>query len=589
MSGILGLIGEGSADELTAMAERMPTRGTLERLLRPGAGVLLGQCGWHSASMATVGVAVADAQLENADEIRALPGASVAGCDSDVELIAALVAAHGIEGLQRLRGCFAAALWDERARTFVLACDPMGFKATHYAVLPGRLAFASDYKALLALPDLVPMPDREAIQHYLATRTCDLERTFLAGVGRVTAGEALIWRDGRVTKQRYYQLDASPTPRSDADHASAVRDTLLRVVERQCRHRTRLGVTLSGGLDSAGLVAAIRRVRPEAKVATFTIGTGDDDPEILGARRAARVFATEHHETRFDPESIRLDLPRLIWLMEDCTAREEAILQLQILREAGRHVRIVLGGHGADAVFAGMPRYRLVRLASIVPIAAGPIAEAFQLTQAGVRPRSLGGRMAWHAMYRGRDYPPPRVLETSGPARVPWPRSLHEAMARGALHLADLNYLEPVHEAARLEFRTPFLDPDLVSLSLAAPERLHAGVRQQKILLRRALVGLLPAEIVRRPKAIQRVRHDARLSEILDDMAASLLDDATVRRRGLIDPAYLADLRRRPARSAYSTERLYRLWTLVSLEIWCRQFLDARGATPSEWRTWGAS
>jgi asparagine synthase (glutamine-hydrolysing) len=583
MGGILGLIGDGSADELTAMAGRMPTRGALERVVRPTSGMRLGECAWHSRAGATTdsdGVAVADAQLENAGEIRALLGTSAPDTASDAELIAALVAAHGIAGLGRLRGCFAAALWDERTRTFVLACDAMGFKATHYAVLPGRLAFASDYKALLALPDLVATPDREAIQHYLATRTCDLERTFLAGVGRVIAGEALVWRDGRVSKQRYYEPGASPSPRGDADHASAVRDTLLRVVGRECGAHTRLGVTLSGGLDSAGVVAAIRRVRPEAQVATFTIGTGEDDPEIVGARRAGRVFATDHHEIHFDPATIRDDLPRLIWLMEDCTAREEAILQLQILREAGRHVRIVFGGHGADAVFAGMPRYRLVRLASIVPIAAGPIAEAFQLTQAGVRPRSLGGRMARHALYRGRDYPPPRVLETEAPARVPWPTSLHEAMSRGATHLADLNYLEPVHEAARLEFRTPFLDPDLVSLSFAAPERLHAGVRAQKILLRRALVGLLPEEIVRRPKAIQRVRHDARLSEILDDLAGSLLDDDTVRRRRLVDPAYLADLRRRAAGASYPTERLYRLWTLVSLEIWCRQFLDARGAAP---------
>src|SRR5207244_2578554 len=150
---------------------------------------------------------------------------------------------------------------------------------------------------------------------------------------------------------------------------------------------------------------------------------------------------------------------------------------------------------------------------------AAPIAEAFQLTQSGAPPNSWLGRMAAYAIYRGREYPPPRVLGTAGPATIPWPGGLHEAMARGALHMTDFDYLEPVHELARLDFRTPFLDPDLADLSFSAPERLLVGLRQQKILFRRAVDGLLPPEITRRPKAIQRVRHDVGLSDLLDGMA----------------------------------------------------------------------
>lgn len=578
MGGILGLLGEGTADELRAMGARMSLRGPLRRVQNPAAGVWLGECGGGESGPS--GRAVGDCQLENADELRDLLAERGGHQDvqDDAGLVAALVSESGLEALNRLRGYFAVAFWDERERALVLACDQAGFKTLNYATLQGRFIFASDYKAFLALPDFVAAPDRDVIQHYLASRQLLLGRPMMAGVTSLTAGQALLCKDGRFEKRQYWRPMVHPVRRTAAGHAAVVRQAFLDVVRKQSRPYSRIGLTLSGGLDSPAALAALRHVRPEAEIVTFTAGQGDDDPEIVGARRVAEHFGTEHHELQFRPETIPRDLPRLVWLMEDSSGREEALLLLQVLEEAGKHVRVVMGGYAADAVFGGMPRYHLVRLAAEFPMLKRPLAELYQFTQVGTPPASWLGRLMKRAVYRGADYPPPAVLGATRPASVPWPEGVNDLLIDGALGITDFGGLEPTYEVARLAFLTPYLDPDLVSLALTVPERFKVGLRRGKLVMRWAMSDLLPREITRRPKGIQRVHHDQRLSDVLDGMADDLLTPEMVRKRGFIDPSYLTRLRRRPGAVAYRTEAMYRLFTLLSVEVWVRQFIDGQGA-----------
>jgi asparagine synthase (glutamine-hydrolysing) len=520
---------------------------------------------------------VADSQLENADELNDLLGTRLR---DDADLIAALVSRYGIAGLERLRGYFAIALWMEHERAVLLACDHVGFRIIHYTLLPRRLAFCTDYKALLGLADFVPEPDREAIQQYLATTKRRLGHTLLARVGELTAGQALLWKDGRIETQRYWQPRVHPVSRSVEGHATEIRRAFLNVVRRQCQPYSRIGLTMSGGLDAPSVLAAVRHVKPEVPVSTFTIGYGEDDPEIVGARRAAEYFGSDHHELTFQPESIPDDLPRLIWLMEDCVAREEALLQFQILREAGKHVPMAMGGHGGDTLFGGMPRHRLVRFAGMFPMFEVPLAEFYQFTQGGAGPTTWLGRALKRAVYHGEDVPPPKVFGSSGSAKVTWPTSINDAAVKGVSAMSSLRYVESARAAARIAYYEPFLDPDFINLALTVPDEHKVNLREQKVILRRAMGRLLPREIAKRPKALQRVRHDEHLSDIVDRMADDLLSPETVRRRGFVDAAYVANLRRRPGGAAYPTEWLYRLWTLVCLEIWARQFLDALGPFP---------
>jgi asparagine synthase (glutamine-hydrolysing) len=212
------------------------------------------------------------------------------------------------------------------------------------------------------------------------------------------------------------------------------------------------------------------------------------------------------------------------------------------------------------------------------PMLRAPIAELYQQTQTGAEPASLIGRAFKAAVHRGRDFPPPRVIGTAAPARVPWTQGLNPAIAVALSDMRAHRYLEVAHAESRVAFHAPFLDPEMVDVALTVPERLKIDLRTQKIVLRRAVEGLLPPQFARRPKAIQRIRPDTALGDILDGMANELLTPDAVRRRGFVAPDYVARVRRRRGDAAYATDRLYRLWTLVSLELWARQFVDARGA-----------
>ena len=158
----------------------------------------------------------------------------------------------------------------------------------------------------------------------------------------------LHWRDGKASIESYWSPSEQVVLRTPQAHAAVLRDALLKTVQRQVHGYEHVGITLGGGLDAAIVLGAIRRVAPDVRVSSFTIGTSANDWEIVGAREAAQAFGTEHREYAFDPAVISTELPRLVWLTEDCGGREEAMLQMHVLREAGAQTSAVFGGHGAQ-------------------------------------------------------------------------------------------------------------------------------------------------------------------------------------------------------------------------------------------------
>jgi asparagine synthase (glutamine-hydrolysing) len=558
---IFGLIGDGTLDEVRAMGQRMSHRGVACRVWSPAPRVYFGTRG---ASPAAVnGRIAADTQL---DEI----------ADTDLEALLG----DGPDALRNLHGYFSIAYSDDARGSVLLACDTSGFKSLYYTVLDERIAFASEYKAFLALADFHPRLDRDAAQYYLATLSFRMDRPLMSGVHPLIAGTAAIVRPVEAIPAAYWAPLRRLDERSPADFAGAVQETLLRVVERQSRRFTRVGITLSGGLDSACVLAALRRARQEVEITSYTIGFGPDDADVRGGRELARLFGTQHRELFFEPASIPQHLPRLVWLMEDCTGREESLLQYRLLSTAAQSEKVMFGGYGADYLFGGMPRYRLLRMREVLPWLHTPLTEIYQLTQTGIAPRSWLGRLGKHLLYRGRRASPPAVHGAGGPARVRDDIALDQFLAEQLCDAQDSGYLEAALETAGGEFRDPFQSTDMMDLALAIPASFNVGLWRQKKILRRAVAELLPADVVRRPKSLPRLRHDLALSRTLDEMADTMLSPGIVRERDLISPAYVENLRARPTDVPYSSSDLYRLWSLLCLEIWQRQFIDGRGAAP---------
>ncbi|HET9039938.1 MAG TPA: asparagine synthase-related protein, partial [Gemmatimonadales bacterium] len=474
-------------------------------------------------------------------------------------------AREGLAALANLRGTFAVAICGGPAHIW-LAVDQIGYKSLYYTVLRGRFAFASEYKSLLQLADLPLEPDRTAIQHYLATKHPLSGRSFLARARTLQGGNVLELRDKRVAVSTYWKPGTDVVERSDQEHVSVVREALLETVHRQVHAYEHVGITLGGGVDAAIVLGALRRVAPDVRISSFTIGAAPDDWEIVGAHQTADQFGTEHHQFLFDPTTIPAELPQLIWLTEDCGGREEAMLQMHVLRHAGEHTNVVFGGHGADVLFGGMPRHRLIGLAERLPMFSTPLQELFQLSQCGLAPSSLMGRALQTAVYGNT---PPRALRVPGAGSskgVFWRPEVNEFIRATIQRMHSLNYLEPNHELTGATFHSPFLDPDMIATSLTVPGWLKSGWRRQKWVLREAAADLLPASIRHRKKAIQRLDVHGAMGEVLSDLAGDWLVNSAIEKHRLLTGTQLQQIRTDRTRARQSREMAHRLWSVLSLE-----------------------
>ena len=563
MGAIFGIVGEGSVAEVQAMGQRVAHRGEFQRVWSPAQGVILGQASHRPFEV--------DASCQMATDWNVQGGGA-----PFPERYARL----GQEALAALRGSFAIALCEGPNR-IVLSVDQVGYKSLFYSVLRGRLVFASEYKALLALHDLPLEPDRSAIQHYLSTKYPLGGRSFLARARTLQGGHMLEFRDGNANVSTYWRPATDVVQRSREEHVSVVRDALLETVHRQIHTYEHVGITLGGGLDAALVLGAMRRVAPDVRISSFTVGSGEEDWEIVGARQTAQAYGTEHHEYLFDPSTIPEELPRLVWLTEDCGGREEAMLQMRVLREAGAQTSVVFGGHGADVLFGGMPRHRLVGLAEKLPMLTTPFRELFQLSQASIPPSTYIGRAFKAAVY-GRT--PPETLHVPGAAwaGVYWSPEVNEFIRATIQRMHSFNYLEPQHEIAGAAFHSPFLDPDMIATSLTVPGWLKSGWRRQKWVLREAGADLLPDKIRKRKKAIQRLDVQGEMGAVLSDLAGEWLVDSAIEQHQLLTPDQLQVLRRQRDRARQSREVAHRLWSVLSLECWARHFLSSRRGAPSQ-------
>lgn len=570
MGAVFGLIGEGDLGAVRDMGSRMSHRGSDVHVWSPGSGAYLGERR-SSGESADAGDPLAlDEWIYRID--------ATSGRESSPrDRLRSLFEAGDVAALRQVRGPFSAAYWNASERALCLAVDQVGYKSLYFCHLPGRVAFASEYKAFFALPDFKPEIDRVAIQYHQALRIAMPWRPSLANVHMVRSGSVTKIRDGTSEAEFYWTPCVNETTRSLDEAASLVREQLTRTVAEQTRSDKQVGISLSAGIDSAIVAACTREVKAAGEVAAYSVGFSESDPELAGARLVADHLGIEHNVTLFEPGDMRKYLPEMVWLMEDCTAREETLLHLKLFHAARNRVTAMLHGVGADLLFGGMPRHTLIALSMRLPALRRPLMDLYQLTQTGQAPSGFAGKaLAWK-VFKGQNFMPPLISGAGAATVVNEPQDLNRYLGESTSAMSSIHYTEPMAEQNEFTFRAPYLDPDAIDLALTIPMEQKMGWGRQKLVLRRAFDGMMPKHITKRPKTIHRLRHDALLSQALDRMAWEAGGLASIRRRGLVDEEYIRRLQTRKAGKSYPTDQLYRLWTLVSLEIWLRQFADGGG------------
>ena len=500
----------------------------------------------------------------------------------------------------RLRGMFAFCIWDARTRTAFLARDRVGIKPIYYARIGRDLVFASEAKALFCHPGLARRLDAQQLAAYLALRYVPGPQTLFEGVTRLQPGNAMVFREGQARTFSYWDVPFDSEPESALCEQEQV-ERFAQLFEESVRLRLMadvpVGVFLSGGLDSTAVAWAMKQ-NAQGEVKSFSVGyEGDREGELAYARLAAEKLGTVHREVQVSAELFGELLPQLAWHLDEPVADAACVPLFYLSRRAREEVTVVLSGEGADEVLAGYPIYRKMlaleqgrKLAPLVDLLAPLLASAspnpklskyLDLATRELPDRYRGVSRAFsdalvEQMLRG--LPGARASERVAPlyARThglsPLRRMLY-ADTKAWLPDDLLIKADKMSMAASIELRVPFLDHELLALCWSLPDSLRLRGKTGKYLLRRAMAGKIPAEIITRKKMGFPVPTGAWLAGPLHEQLRQSLLAGKSACRTLFSTEIIKRLLDEHRQGAVDrTEELYALWIF---ESWHTQFVAA--------------
>ena len=502
----------------------------------------------------------------------------------DTEVLVHLYEERGPRFVSELRGMFALALWDARERRLVLARDPFGIKPLLYTVNDRRLAFASELRALLALPDLARELDFDALEAYLTVNVVLSPRTILRSVRRLPAGHLLVAEDERIVVERYAR--PIPVPAADVrretahELAAETRDRLRDSVAAHLVSDVPVGILLSGGLDSGG-IAALAAQHAGERLKTFTVGFAAERSfdEQRRARLVATRYGTEHHELVIGPEHAEL-LPEIVAAFDEPRGDATALPYWLAARLAAQHVKVVLSGEGGDELFGGYQTYIADRFAPLLDRPLRTLAPLIERWPSSSRRlsldfklRRLAGGTGLPALERHHAWKEIFTADARAELLAPGCRGSADPLAAYEARYAETEGAEPLARlqdldvgtfladdlltqtdragmAHGLEIRVPYLDPVVAELALALPANARVRGLTTKAVLRDALAPLLPRVIVRGAKRGFCAPAAAWLRGPLQALARDVLAPETLRRQGLFAPASVTPSTGPPRRAA---------------------------------------
>ena len=533
---------------------------------------------------------------------------------SDTEVLLALYMAKEEDLLPYLNGIFAFALWDARQRTLLLARDGLGVKPLYYAEAKSAFVFASELKALLRVSEVGRDVDPIALQHYLTYLWCPAPSTLLRSVKKLEPGCALVVRNGRIDRQwRFYQLPFHDVPEtmSESEAIHQTRDALRTAVQRQMVADVPIGAFLSGGLDSSAVVAFARETSPGRRLKCFTMEMSAHDAAWEGiandlpyAESAARYLDVDLHTIKVGPEMAD-DLSKMIYHLDEPQGDPAPLNVLSISRLAREHgVKVLLSGAGGDDIFTGYRRHRALMLerywswmpravrAGIAELTASlptsspalrQLRKAFQYASYE-GDRRLASYFYWLRPDLAEELIAPE-LATRDARQEPLVASLNDLSDEVPVlnrmlyleckhFLADhnLNYTDKLSMAAGVEVRVPLLDRELVALAARLPIQYKQRGAEGKWIFKKAMEGLLPREIIYRPKTGFGVPLRAWLRGPLKEPIRDILSPDSLRRRAWFNSdsveRLLAD------NLSGEVDAAYPLFAILCIELWAQMFLD---------------
>lgn len=527
---------------------------------------------------------------------------------TDTETIVHLYEQLGEACVEKLRGMFAFAIWDDRSKSLFLARDRVGIKPLYYLQTPDSVVFASEIKAILADPETKAEVRTSMIDRFLTFDYLPGEETLFKNIYKLPPAHALTFRGGKSYKRQYWDLHFEPSHSTIGQAKSRLLQLLEESVSLHMISDVPVGFLLSGGIDSTAMLG-LARGKTSHPLSSYTIGFSDAQvtDERPYARLAAQQYGSEHHETTISANQFAEFLPSYIWHMEDPVCEPPAVALYYISKLAKKFVKVLISGEGGDEAFAGYSNYRNLlwfeRLKHLPP----PLRQLFSGGFSLLARFTSSGRSAKYAQFLHSRLEDSYYSRTSNPSRFfnrEWPQFYSSDFAQSVdkkfaaqsatKHLRNGQHAGPLGKmlyvdtktwlpddllikadkmtmANSIELRVPLLDHKILEFAASLPQSFKVRGFTTKYIAKKTLRGLVPREILERKKAGFPVPYERWLRQDLKDWVRDLLLDAKTAARGYFQKGAVERMLSEDLKSGgYSKE----IFDLTVLELWHRQFLD---------------
>lgn len=522
---------------------------------------------------------------------------------SDTEVILHLYEEFGEKCIDHLRGMFAFAIWDEKKRKLFIARDRFGIKPLYYAQTSRGFIFASELKALLETDSLARKVDKEALNLYLTFRYVPGSRTMIDAIKKLEPGHYLVYQDGKITITQYWDLNFQKDEnQTEQDCSRALTDILREAIDLRLISEVPLGAYLSGGLDSSfmvGLMSQLMRKPVKTFTAGFEDGWHDESPY---AATVAEKFATDHRLLRTNPDAVSV-LEKVVWHLDEPLGDAATIPTFLLSKLTRKYVTVILSGEGADELFAGYDKYKVLyysdkysslfcsplfsflgRLfANNIKLQRGfdLLASQKETAQTYLNLVSVFSEQEKAELF-GQEL---TGLKSAADAPLKLVEKYLQYGEKKGDYLDRLMYLDiktwlpndvllkndKMTMAHSLEARVPFLDHKFAEYVMTIPTRLKLKGLSEKYILRKAMQGLVPKSITKRRKHGFTVPLAQWMQGELRKVVDTLFSPERIREKGFWNYQAIEKLRQKDLANPFYRRQF---WTMVSFELWHRIFIE---------------
>lgn len=557
---------------------------------------------------------VFNGEIYNYQELRKflLAKGHVFRTQSDTEVIVHLYEELGENCVDKLRGMFAFAIWDDRNKLLLLARDRVGIKPLYYYLSEKSLIFGSEIKAILADPEVKPEVLPSMINRFFTFRFLPGEDTLIKNVYKLLPGHCMVVREGKTQIRQYWDLTFPKSELSLEDAEKQLLALLEETVRLHLISDVPVGFLMSGGVDSTALLSFAAKNK-EHSLSGYTIGFSD--PGVVDerpyARVAAREYGVEHHEMTIGSKDFQEFLPEYVRYMEEPVFEPPAVALYYVSRLAKNHVKVLISGEGGDEAFGGYTVYRnilwLERVKRLLPRA---VKVATSAGLAGLNQLLRSSKIAKYGPLIERPFESYYYNGTS--LRDGFLDDIDELYSKNfAQTVSAVDPLEAVRKyiengtntdlvnrmlyidtktwlahdlllkadkmtmANSIELRVPFLDHKVMEFAASLPGNFKVRGFQTKYIAKKTLGGLVPREILHRKKAGFPVPYASWMRTTMANWVRDILLDNTALERGFFKKGRVERILAENEKYGIHSKEIF---CLTTLELWHRTFLERRPA-----------